>query len=830
VKLPTLSIVLLSLFCAVYGQENPAVDLVAELEDYYFFQQIEISDTLLFLTTKYGLSVYTFNEDDPDQFPVEIARYATTGISNGLFIDDSLCYLDDGENGLLILNVADLDNIHQLGRCEEAICGGVIKVVDDIAYLACGYYGLRTVDVSDPADPVMLDWYPLRSEDIRVVDDLVYSVSERREEIALFDISDPADIQLIEQFEIADYPYGIEVHNDYLFANLNWANQLIVISVEDPRNMELIYESNRYRVLGGGFNGIRYSGNLLYMGRKTIWNVRNPRNPILLSNSYYCASDLEIARDVSYSIYPANISAGYEFYIYDIQDTENPECLYLSHSSLGFLDVFIQGDNLYLSSRFRYGPKLVIFDISDMNDIEKIGEIDSTAGGTYTEGYDGIFIQNELAILYTWEIPYELNIFSLENIEHPEEIGCLERIHARDVEAEGDYIYVAAAPNGFVVVSVENPRNPEIIWTFADNEDYTFQPQGLDLADNYAYTVNFINGVGYDFRVWNKSNPEDVQLVGSCEVNGFEGRVTVKDEYAYVLAKADEDNLSVISIADPEHPEVVTIMDLPYWGYDCLIDGDFLYVSLGKKGFAVYSLDDPERPELLAWYDVPYRMIHLAVHDSYVICPNSIYDCARVTGRWDIQLSSESHYFGDVLLDTSAIWQLTIGNAAEQPVDILDISSDSAAFTVDFDTTFTIDPNEDSSIDVTFTPTEQRPYTSKLTIHTERRDLTVALSGTGVDLSVSEDNLLPLEFSLKPAYPNPFNSSTTIRFDLPHSSQVSITLIDLTGRSIATLIDDHLTAGQHQLTWNVMDYPAGIYLCKMEAYTFKKVIKMVLVR
>ncbi|NQT33638.1 T9SS type A sorting domain-containing protein [bacterium] len=80
------------------------------------------------------------------------------------------------------------------------------------------------------------------------------------------------------------------------------------------------------------------------------------------------------------------------------------------------------------------------------------------------------------------------------------------------------------------------------------------------------------------------------------------------------------------------------------------------------------------------------------------------------------------------------------------------------------------------------------------------------------------------------AFPNPFNSSTTIRFELPHTSQVSITLTDLTGRRIATLLDDRLTAGNHHLTWDAKDYPAGMYLCKMRADGFSRTKKLVLVK
>ena len=77
--------------------------------------------------------------------------------------------------------------------------------------------------------------------------------------------------------------------------------------------------------------------------------------------------------------------------------------------------------------------------------------------------------------------------------------------------------------------------------------------------------------------------------------------------------------------------------------------------------------------------------------------------------------------------------------------------------------------------------------------------------------------------------PNPFNSSTSILFNLPRTSKVSITLTDLTGRRIVSLLEDRLTAGRHRLTWDAKDYPAGVYLCRMEADGFRGTKKMVLI-
>lgn len=92
------------------------------------------------------------------------------------------------------------------------------------------------------------------------------------------------------------------------------------------------------------------------------------------------------------------------------------------------------------------------------------------------------------------------------------------------------------------------------------------------------------------------------------------------------------------------------------------------------------------------------------------------------------------------------------------------------------------------------------------------------------------DKSFPLSYFLSPAYPNPFNSTTSISFELPINSDVLITLVDLNGRQVCTLADVHLAAGSHNLTWKAKDYPAGVYLCRMEAGGFVDIRKLMLVR
>lgn len=93
---------------------------------------------------------------------------------------------------------------------------------------------------------------------------------------------------------------------------------------------------------------------------------------------------------------------------------------------------------------------------------------------------------------------------------------------------------------------------------------------------------------------------------------------------------------------------------------------------------------------------------------------------------------------------------------------------------------------------------------------------------------------LPVEYALRPAYPNPFNPSTTIPFDLPRESRVEIAIYNLLGQRVFQ-VNYYLTAGSHTLTWTGIDQTgspvsSGIYLVHFSAADFHARQKIVLLK
>jgi len=98
-------------------------------------------------------------------------------------------------------------------------------------------------------------------------------------------------------------------------------------------------------------------------------------------------------------------------------------------------------------------------------------------------------------------------------------------------------------------------------------------------------------------------------------------------------------------------------------------------------------------------------------------------------------------------------------------------------------------------------------------------------------LDVGEtDAEVPDKYKLFQNYPNPFNPTTTISFELPSESFASLKVYDVLGTEVATLVNDKLTAGHHEVTFNGSQLTSGVYFYRLLAGKYTKTSKAVLIK
>ncbi len=101
-------------------------------------------------------------------------------------------------------------------------------------------------------------------------------------------------------------------------------------------------------------------------------------------------------------------------------------------------------------------------------------------------------------------------------------------------------------------------------------------------------------------------------------------------------------------------------------------------------------------------------------------------------------------------------------------------------------------------------------------------------------LSIAAEGV-PLEFALHENYPNPFNPTTTLRFDLPEISDITLTIYNMLGQKVRTFDYQNTSAGYHSVTWDATNdfgqqVGAGVYLYQLQTINFVKTRKMVLLK
>ncbi len=89
---------------------------------------------------------------------------------------------------------------------------------------------------------------------------------------------------------------------------------------------------------------------------------------------------------------------------------------------------------------------------------------------------------------------------------------------------------------------------------------------------------------------------------------------------------------------------------------------------------------------------------------------------------------------------------------------------------------------------------------------------------------------LPKKYKLYPAYPNPFNPTTTIRFSVEMLHATSLQIFDITGRLVETLLDESLTPGDHEVTWNAGNLPSGVYFVRLQSGEYVESQKVILLK
>ena len=407
---------------------------------------------------------------------------------------------------------------------------------------------------------------------------------------------------------------------------------------------------------------------------------------------------------------------------------------------------------------------------------------------------------------------------------------------------DGEEYALMGVMDGIAIVRVLDMEVIDIVP--GPTEGFYYYNRDIKTYSHYAYAVAQMSGTNQGLMIIDLSPlPDSVRFVGSY-INGSDTlshnlSIDTATGYAYIV-KQGGTGFRVVNLADPENPEDVITVSVPLSINDVYARNDTVYVGEYFSGsFSIFDLSDKENPQLLARVDVPNPGI---VHNIWPTDDGThIMTTEETAGKtvkmWNIEdmenielvgeylgvnsLAHNTHIMGDF----AYISHFTAG------VTVVDISDPTNLIEVAQYDTYPLNDN----------PNYRGcwgayPFTQNgMVFASDMEGYLTVLQFTETNTSVfeGEPEQIPNKVVLHQNYPNPFNPVTTLRYDLPENSFVNVTIYDMLGREVITLVNGEQASGYYQIVWDGTDnygekVSASVYLYRIQASDFVQTKKMVL--
>jgi hypothetical protein len=282
--------------------------------------------------------------------------------------------------------------------------------------------------------------------------------------------------------------------------------------------------------------------------------------------------------------------------------------------------------------------------------------------------------------------------------------------------------------------------------------------------------------------------------------------------------------LRIITISNPNYPEVIGSLETPGSAEDLAVSGDYAYVADGSiGGLRIIDVSNPEEPFEVGSYDTPGTASGVAVSEShaYVADQDSGLIILNINNPIIPVPVGVFLPWGDVndveIVDNYAF--LT-GNIIG--LRIVDISDPSSPYEVGYYST----PNQPYNVtvhdDYAFLP--QNSYFS------------ICDCSAAMPVEKDEPTFTPTTYALLPPYPNPFNPTTTLSFQLPVAGIVKLDIFDINGRKVVAQLaalqqpNSWYTPGTHHILFDGAGLPSGIYLVRLTVGDLTRTQKLVLMK
>lgn len=692
-----------------------------------------------------------------------------------------------------------------LEELSQSLIGGNFAAVafqDDYAFIATGY-GFKILDVHDFANPFLIVEIPTNdlSSGINVEDDYLF-VCDSDGGLIIYDISEIENPVITDQLNPPGYARSVCPYGDYLYIGAEDYGMQIV-DYSDPYNLELvdiiytggeaikvlIYEQWLYVTLGVAGLGVYDIINPVAPNYIMTWNTTggNAKGMYLFPNGDFLAmADFQNGvhlLDLAFPWIPAwsttitlqdysagDVSGGADYGVCSYWN-QGIQTFDLSGNELDFFEVGGGCGAVGVHNDFAFvcqgDSGLKIVSCESPGNMFQVAELESMGNPTH------VIVQNNVAYVSTrsgglavMDVSDPTNPIHIESIETG--FWTMEAL----VSPDNYYLYVTDFYTGLNVFSLADPLHPQ--WLNAVATEPDTGAHSIYYRDGHLYLTIFDQGI----NVFDISNPVNPELVyTSPEVVNYVRTAAFSEDGLHFYVCAQDDGVLIYTIHSPDSLVYEYSLDFFDRAYDIVINGDFVFVADFDIGLYVLDISN----------------------FAYVFKVDSL----------PVQVAAS----GVTVIDDDylAFCDWTAGLA------VVDIS----------------DPTDISEVDRIETPgfTLSSFSDGNYVYLADSYDFSIfSLYGTGVDNNWRNIAVPQEEAILYPPYPNPFNSSAALSFDIARNGNVKLILYNINGEEVKTLFDSYCEAGNHIVNFNAGNLASGVYFASLETGIMKQTQKLLLMR
>lgn len=413
------------------------------------------------------------------------------------------------------------------------------------------------------------------------------------------------------------------------------------------------------------------------------------------------------------------------------------------------------------------------------------------------------------------------------------------------ISSDGSFAWlVDASTSRLDVLDVSDPAKPTLISTLTGFPAPSGNPRHPLRVDDTLYIATQYHGI-HVYDVSNPATPTRVRSISGGTGGGLGqplGRFARQGNYLFVPLEQKfsyPPGLAVLDISNRGFPSLIAFVPISDTLSDVVVSGDYAYASARANGanppvadLYVFDVQDPGTPSLALQTGAPDEAQDIALLGSGHVLTVG----ATTLEVYDISTPGAATRVAGLPLPAA-------GQSVQAEGAVVYVGAGSELLAYDFS-----DPLAPQLINSVTPPAPvwqttllQGRLVASCTSFGAAVFNQVLLDSDGnsipdvCETSTSVPTTVPTAFALHTATPNPFNPSTTIRFDLPRSGPTELAVYDVAGRWVRTLVRDTLDAGSHSVVWTGRDdrgqpVASGVYLYRLVSGSEVRNGRMVLLK